>query len=81
MPVNNDQFLMSTYATDAKPINANECGAIQKLDLPAIPNSTPAKYLIVFNMNDGNTYKWNYQKIGDRNAEYNNIQAVITQTV
>lgn len=81
MPANNDQFLMSTLAISALPVNANECLSIQTLDVPAIPNSIPAKYLIVFHTNDGNTYKWNYQKPVDRDAEYVTIQGTITQVV
>ncbi len=78
---NNDQFLMSNSAIDAQPINANECSAIQKLDLPAIPNSIPAKYLITFQMNDGTTNKWTYSSSAGRNTEYNTIQTTVTTTV
>lgn len=77
----NDKFLMSTLAIDAKPINANECVAIQSLDLPAIPNSIPAKYIITFQMNDGNTYRWTYTDSVNRDFEFSSIQQVVTTTV
>lgn len=72
---------MSTLAIDAKPINVNECVAIQSLDLPAMPNSIPAKHIIVFQMNDGNTYRWTYINSFDRAVEFSSVQSAITAIV
>lgn len=81
MPVNNDQFLFSTLAISCLPINVNECAAVQKLDTAAIPNSIPAKYYIVFQMNDGTSFKWEYRSALSRDGEYTTAQAAITTTV
>lgn len=82
MPIiSNDQFLISTLAIDSQPVNANECNSIQKLDYPAIPNSIPAKYLIVFQMKNGLYYKWTYLNAGDRDNEFLSVQATVTTTI
>lgn len=81
MPVNNDQFLMSTLAISALPVNANECLSIQTLDVPAIPNSIPAKYYIIFQMNDGTEFKWLYGSAVSRNIEFASVQSAVTTNV
>lgn len=81
MAASNDQFLVSTLAIDSQPVNANECNSIQKLDYPAIPNSIPAKYLIVFQMNNGLYYKWTYLNSSDRDNEFATIQTAVTTTI
>lgn len=82
----NDQFVTTNDAlcVNPQPVNAALVKGYNKVDLIAIPNSTPTTYCIIFQMKDGSDVIWKYRGTGAsaaRNADFTSVNTALATTV